>query len=216
VKAGDVVRAGQILCRLDDRDLELEHTRLKSDLDQVQGKLRQALATQDRGAMAILSAQIKELDAQLALNGDKLARASLVAPFDGVVVSGDLSQLLDTPVEQGKLLFQISPLESYRVILQVDERDISELSANQNGALMLSGLPGQVFPFVVQQITPVSTTQEGLNYFRVEAHLEGPIDRLRPGMEGVGKIDIGRRRLIWIWTHSLLDWLRLWVWKEAP
>ncbi len=216
VRAGDVVRAGQVLCRLDDRDLKLERTRLLSDLDQVQGKLRQAQATQDRGAMAILAAQSKELDAQLALNGDRLARASLVAPFDGVVVSGDLSQLLDTPVEQGKLLFQISPLESYRVILQVDERDISELRANQDGALMLSGLPGQVFPFVVRQITPVSTTQDGLNYFRVEAHLHGSIDRLRPGMEGVGKIEVGRRRLIWIWTHSLFDWLRMWTWKEAP
>jgi hypothetical protein len=36
---------------------------------------------------------------------------------------------------------------------------------------------------------------------------------LRPGMEGVAKIDIGRRRLIWIWTHSLFDWLRVWTWQ---
>lgn len=215
-RAGDVVHAGGVLCRLDDRDLRLERTRLLSDRDQAEGKHRQAQATQDRGAMAILAAQIKELDAQIALNQDRLSRATLVAPFDGVVVSGDLSQLLDTPVEQGKLLFQIAPLESYRVILQVDERDISELTTDQTGQLMLSGLPGQAFPFVVQQITPVSSTQEGLNYFRVEARLEGPTDRLRPGMEGVGKIEVGRRRLIWIWTHSLFDWLRMWVWKELP
>lgn len=110
-KAGDVVRAGQVLARLDDRDLKLEHTRLVSDRDQAEGKHRQAQATQDRGAMAILAAQIRELDAQLALNQDRISRATLVAPFDGVVVSGDLSQLLDTPVEQGKLLFQVAPLE---------------------------------------------------------------------------------------------------------
>jgi hypothetical protein len=216
VRAGDVVRAGQILARLDDRDLNLERTRLLSDLDQAQGKHRQAQATQDRGAMTILSAQIKELQAQLTLNAAKLERAALTAPFDGVVVSGDLSQLLDTPVEQGKLLFQISPLDSYRVILQVDERNIPELSVGQKGALMLSGMPGQVYPFVVRQITPVSTTQEGLNYFRVEAILDTLADRLRPGMEGVGKIEVGERRLIWIWTHSLFDWLRMWLWKEAP
>jgi hypothetical protein len=215
-KAGDVVRAGQVLCRFDDRDLKLEHTRLQSDRDQAEGKHRQAQASQDRGAMAILAAQIKGLDAQIALNQDRLARATLVAPFDGVVVSGDLRQLLDTPVEQGKLLFQVAPLESYRAILQIDERDISELSTNQSGALMLSGLPGQLFPFVVQQITPVSTTQDGLNYFRVEAHLSGSTDHLRPGMEGVGKIEVGRRRLLWIWTHSLFDWLRMWAWKEMP
>lgn len=215
-RAGDVVRKGEVLARLDDRHLILERTRLLSDLDQVQGKLREAQAQQDRGAMAILAAQVKELQAQLALNQDRINRATLIAPFDGVVVSGDLSQLLDTPVEQGKLLFQISPLESYRVILRVDERDISNVSAKRNGELMLSGLPGKLFPFVVQQITPVSTTRDGLNYFRVDAHLNGPVDQLRPGMEGVGKIDAGRQRLIWIWTHGLLDWLRMWTWKEAP
>ncbi|WP_426442495.1 HlyD family efflux transporter periplasmic adaptor subunit [Bradyrhizobium genosp. P] len=215
-RAGDVVRAGQVLCRLDDRDLKLELTRLLSDRDQAMGKHRQAQSLQDRGAMAILVAQIKELDAQIELLQYRLARATLVAPFDGVVVFGDLSQLLDTPVEQGKLLFQIAPLDAYRVILEVDERDISALKQHQGGDLMLSALPGQRLPLEVQQITPMTTTQEGLNFFRVEASLRGPTDHLRPGMEGVGKIEVGQRRLFWIWTHSLFDWLRMWAWKVMP
>jgi hypothetical protein len=71
-------------------------------------------------------------------------------------------------------------------------------------------------PFAVQEITPVSTTQEGRNFFRVEANLESPSARVRPGMEGIGKIVTGERKLIWIWTHSLLDWLRLAAWKWLP
>jgi hypothetical protein len=39
---------------------------------------------------------------------------------------------------------------------------------------------------------------------------------LRPGMEGIGKISAGRERMIWIWTHGLTDWLRLWVWSWWP
>jgi hypothetical protein len=70
--------------------------------------------------------------------------------------------------------------------------------------------------FTVQQITPVSTTQEGRNFFRVEAHLEGLAERVRPGMEGVGKIVVGDRKLIWIWTHGMVDWLRLLAWKWLP
>jgi hypothetical protein len=35
-------------------------------------------------------------------------------------------------------------------------------------------------------------------------------------MEGVGKILVGDRKLIWIWTHSLVDWLRLFAWKWMP
>jgi hypothetical protein len=41
-------------------------------------------------------------------------------------------------------------------------------------------------------------------------------ERLRPGMEGVGKVEIGSRRLIWIWTHELIDWARLKLWSWLP
>ncbi|MGH8736376.1 MAG: efflux RND transporter periplasmic adaptor subunit, partial [Burkholderiales bacterium] len=161
-------------------------------------------------------AQISESEAELSLVDDRLARATLVAPFDGVVVAGDLSQLLGTPVEQGKVLFQVAPLDAYRVILEVDERDIDQVRVGQQGELALSGMPSHPLHFTVRQITPASTAQEGRNYFRVEAQLQNPSARLRPGMEGVGKIDAGKRKLIWIWTHGLVDWLRLWVWKWLP
>ena len=48
------------------------------------------------------------------------------------------------------------------------------------------------------------------SYFRVEAEISAATGRLRPGMEGVGKVEVGDRRLIWIWTHRFVDWLRLW------
>jgi hypothetical protein len=32
----------------------------------------------------------------------------------------------------------------------------------------------------------------------------------------VGKITIDRRKLIWIWTHELVDWLRLKLWAWWP
>ena len=71
-------------------------------------------------------------------------------------------------------------------------------------------------PLSVERITPISTAEDGRNHFRVEARLEEPLDALRPGMEGVAKIDAGKRRAIWIWTHGLLDWLRLWTWSFVP
>jgi hypothetical protein len=49
----------------------------------------------------------------------------------------------------------------------------------------------------------------------VEALLEQRSDRLRPGMEGVAKIEAGRRSLFWMITHRFVDWLRLAVWSWA-
>jgi multidrug resistance efflux pump len=216
VRAGDKVKRGQVLCSLVDQDLKLDQMRWRAERDLAQQKLRQASAAQDRAAMVMAMAQSDQAQAQLSLVDEKIARASIVAPFDGLVVTGDLSQSLGSPVEQGKVLFEIAPLDAYRVILNVDERDIGDLVEGQAGELALAGLPRGVLPFKVKTITPISTAQDGRNYFRIEAQLSDAGTSLRPGMEGIGKVKVGERRLIWIWTHSLVDWLRLTLWKWAP
>jgi RND family efflux transporter MFP subunit len=213
VRAGDLVKAGQTMVQLDDRELKLERARWVSEAEQMSRRYRQAAAEQERAAMAVAAAQGDQAQAQLALVEERLARATLTAPFDGIVVLGDLSQLLGSPVEQGKVLFEVAPLDVYRVVLNVDERDIAQVSVGQRGELALSGMPYELQTFTVSQLTPISTPQDGHNYFRVEAELDAGAARLRPGMEGIGKIEVGERKLIWIWTHTLVDWLRLWSWK---
>lgn len=216
VRAGDVVKRGQLLARLLDRDLRLEQARWTAERDVAQRKLRQASAAQDRATMAMVSAQIEQAQAQLSLVEEKLARTALTAPFDGVVVTGDLAPLLGSPVEQGKLLFEIAPLDRWRVLLEVDERDIGWLQPGQRGDLAVAGIPNATTAFVVRQVTPISNSQEGHNYFRVEARIDAPSPRLRPGMEGIGKVAVGKRSLLWIWTHGFTDWVRLALWRWAP
>jgi multidrug efflux pump subunit AcrA (membrane-fusion protein) len=147
---------------------------------------------------------------------EKLARVRISAPFDGVVVRGDLTQELGSPVEQGKVLFEIAPLDSWRVILKVDERDIAFVAAGAHGEIVLTSLPGQSFGFKVRQVTSVSTAEEGRNYFRVEAGVPEGAPKLRPGMEGVAKIEAGQRSLLWIWSRRLIDWTRLAIWEYTP
>jgi RND family efflux transporter MFP subunit len=216
VRAGDTVRAGQMLARLDDRDLKLERVRWASEAEQMQRRYRQAAAAQERSAMTVAAAQEQQALAQLGLVEERLERATLRAPFEGVVVTGDLSQLLGSPVEQGKVLFEVAPLDAYRVVLHVDERDIAELQPGQRGQIALAGMPYDRMHFTVRQITPISTAQEGRNFFRVEAQLDQAPPRLRPGMEGIGKVEVGSRKLLWIWTHPLIEWLQLasWRWLE--
>jgi RND family efflux transporter MFP subunit len=215
-RAGDLVLAGDVLARLDDRDLRLEHSKWASQRTQLEKEYREALAGQDRTQVSILSAQIEQASAQLGLAAEQLGRTSVIAPFDGVVLEGDLDGLLGSPVEQGTVLFEVAPLDGYRIIVEVDERDIADVAVGQRGRLALSALPGQPLPLVVERITPIATSEDGRNYFRVEAVLEEPSETLRPGMEGIAKIDAGKRRLLWIWTHEMFDWLRLSTWSWMP
>ncbi|MEN8800352.1 MAG: HlyD family efflux transporter periplasmic adaptor subunit [Thiogranum sp.] len=212
-RAGDIVEQDQLLARLEDRDLKLEHAKWSGERAQLLKSQREALAKHERAEISILHAQREQAEAELALAEEKLARTQLKAPLAGIVVSGDLSQSLGAPIERGEVLFEVAPLNGYRIMLEIDERDIAHVQPGQRGELALSGLPHQRHVFSVERILPVSTARDGGNYFRVEARLTDPTDSLRPGMAGVGKIDAGERRLIWIWTHGLLDWLRLALWK---
>ncbi len=215
-RAGDLVRGGQLLVALDDRDLRLERARWSAQREQLVKQQHQALAARNAAQIAISAAQIDQAGAQLALIDEQLTKSRVVAGVDGVVVSGDLSQALGAPVEKGQVLFQVAPLDAFRVVLQVDERDVSDVAVGQRGTLRLAAAPDTSLAFTVGKITPVSTAREGQNYFRVEAKLERTPERLQPGMEGIGKISVDERRLVWIWLRSLVDWARLALWTWTP
>ncbi|MGH7302964.1 MAG: HlyD family efflux transporter periplasmic adaptor subunit [Candidatus Rokuibacteriota bacterium] len=215
-RAGDLVRRNQLLAVLDDRGIRLERLKWLSQAEQLVRQRDQAMARRDAAAVQILGAQVEQARAQVALLDDQLSRTRLLAPFDGSIVLGDLSQAIGAPVERGQVLFEVAPLADYRVALQVDERDVTDIVAGQRGELLLTAWPADAVPFTVETITPVSTAREGRNYFRVEARLDRTPERLRPGMEGVAKVAVGRRLLAWIWTRQAVDWVRLKAWAWSP
>lgn len=216
VRAGDIVHKAQPLAKLDDRELKIEQARWASERDQYDSKLREAVAKHNLTDVQVISAQLQQSEAQLALVSDKINRSQLTAPFDAMIVAGDLSQQIGAPIELGKELFTLAPLESYRVILQVDEREIRHLRTGQHGKLVIIGIASDPIPFIISKVTPVATVQDGKNFFRVEARLAQSSIRLRPGMEGVGKVETGQQQLWWILTHPLTEWLSLMSWKWLP
>jgi hypothetical protein len=213
-RAGDHVRKGQELAALDDSDLKLERAKWLSQLSRYGGLYQDAAATADRVQTGVNSAQRDEAQAQLDLTDALIARAVLRAPFDGLVVSGDLSQRIGGSVSKGEVLFAVAPAGNYRVDLNVKESRIAALRVGQSGTLHLSALPARAYRFTVQKITPKMVAQNGASYFVIEALLDPgqSLTQLQPGMEGVGKVDVGRGWLLGIWTRDLTEWLRLKLW----
>ena len=216
VRAGDTVKAGDVLAALEDRDLILERAKWRAERDKLVQKQREVRAKHDRTNLVILDSQIRQAEAQLALAEEKLSRARILAPFDAIVVSGDLSQTLGSPVERGKTLFELAPLDSYRLIIHVDERDVRYVAMGQSGTVAFAGVPWTPLRMALSKITPVTVAEEGRNSFRIEARLAELGPQLRPGMEGVAKIETGQRSLVWIWTRAVVEWLRLVAWKYLP
>ena len=212
-KAGDVVRQGDVLAQLDVESLRLERIQWVGELDKLAKEYRANLAQRDRSNIRILEARSTQAKTRIDLIDAQMARATLRAPIDGVVISGDLSQTLGAPVERGQVLLEVASLDDYRLVLMVDEADIGWVQVGQTGALRLRSLPDRSFAFSVSAITPVSTAEHAANRFRIEATLTAAAEGLRPGMEGVAKIDIEQKPIGWIWTRSFFDWLRVVTWK---
>ncbi|WP_343211695.1 efflux RND transporter periplasmic adaptor subunit (plasmid) [Aliisedimentitalea scapharcae] len=213
---GDVVAAGDVLAALDDRDLRLEIARWNTVRAQRQREYETALAVRDRAAIGISATQISQTEAEIALLQERLERTQMRAPFDGVVLSGDLAQSVGAPVSRGQVLYEIAPLESYRIVLSVDERDLALATEGLVGEVVLTALPGQTFGMETGRVTSVAGVEDGRNVFRVDAQLSQQTDLLRPGMEGIAKITIDERPLPLIWTHDLRNWARMAIWRWLP
>lgn len=216
VRAGDVVKQGDLLVRLDDRDLELERLRLVTQRQRQQIEFDRAVAARDRAEINIRQTMIDQANAEIALVDEQIERTRLEAPFDGLIVSGDLSQTIGSSVTRGQPLLTVAPVDAYRVTLQVDERMIADVAAGQTGALRVTALPDATFPIRVEKITPVATYAEGATTFEVEAVFLGEAAALRPGMQGAARIEIDERRLVAIWTKPLLDWFKITLWRWSP
>jgi RND family efflux transporter MFP subunit len=215
-RAGQVVHQGDVLATLDDSELSLQRLRWIATRQQHQSELDRALASGTRAEVNIDTAQIAEATAEIALLDAQLSRTRIVAPFDGLIINGDLSQSVGMPVQRAQVLFEIAPLDSYRVVIRVPDNDISRVAPGRSGTLVLSALPDRQFDLHVTRITPIAEQADGTNSFRVDARLDGVSPQLRPNMEGVAKIDAGRHLLIWAWTHHLIDAARLWLWSWWP
>ncbi|QEW06791.1 HlyD family efflux transporter periplasmic adaptor subunit [Nitrincola iocasae] len=212
-RAGQTVEEGEVLAELDDRDLRLEQLRWQSQLAQFERQMRLSQAQRDTAQARVAAAQIEQAEAQLALSSSLLNRTQIRAPFTALITRGDLSQDLGLPVTKGQVLFELAPLDEYRLVLDLSETDMAHIHEGQKGQLVLKAFPEVRIDFEVIRVTPVAEARDGKNLFRVEAEIAQLLPAMRPGMEGVAKVEVSQQRLIWIWTRTLVDWSRLQLWK---
>ncbi len=215
-RPGDLVEQGAVLARMETRELVLERINWNSQSRQHQLEYHRAVAENQVAHSRIIEEQVAQAGARIALLDQQISRAAIRAPFAGLIIRGDLSQAIGAPVKYGQVLFEIAPLDAYRVVIEVDEREIEQVCSGQKGRFLVNALPQESFPFVVTRVTPVSRVSKGRTVFRVEGALGEQPRQLRPGMQGLAKISIGQRSLLWLWSHELLNRLRLWLWAVLP
>jgi multidrug efflux pump subunit AcrA (membrane-fusion protein) len=213
---GDTVVKDQVLATLDDAELRAKLAAAKADRESY---LRQADISRRDGKLAeqqMNEAQAAKSQAEMDELKLKIDEAQIRAPVDGAIFAGDLKTRLGAPVKTGDVLFEIGQRDKLRAQLSVPEDEVARLKLEQKGQLATAAYPDQRIPFVVTRIDPVAEVVNQKNVFKVEATFDAKDTKdktwMRPGMEGVAKVEVGQARYFWIYTHRLWDFLRMKLW----
>lgn len=203
VKPGDVVSAGQVLGRMDAKELNWELAAATADRDRAAKSGDVNLAAGKAAAAQIDRFESRRLAERVKLLESRLAQLDISTPQVGVVVSGNLERAEGAPVKVGQTLFEVAPLERMIVEVLIPEYEIDRASIGQTVDVYLDSVPGEALTGAVLRIHPRAELRNGANVFVAELELDNHDDRLRPGMKGIARLATQRRPLAWIAAQRL-------------
>ena len=215
VKDGDQIDAGDRLIEMNVNELILElasvEAEFKSSLKEVSVAMNEAKTAEAQ----IAQARADQHQANIKLLNYKLKYAVLYAPLSGTIISNELEKKVNPPVKYGESLLSIVKTTGLEALIFVPEEQIADVRLNQVGELAAAGHPELKITFTVIEIAKVAEVLEGKNVFRIKAKIaigKLDLDKFKPGMEGIAKIDIDQRLYVWIWTREAINWVRMKLW----
>jgi HlyD family secretion protein len=195
VEAGDHVKRGQVLARLNVSVLEpqvanleaaLEQSRAEAELADAEYKRAQAVGasgalsveeTQRRKSSSVTAAaKVKFAEAQLAESRAKLARADIRAPEDGLILTRNV-EVGQTATPGGDPLFRLSKGGEVEMRGQVAEQDLPLLKVGQTVDVRLTGT-AKVYAGKIRLLGAVIDPASRLGMARISLD---PDPNLRPG-----------------------------------
>ena len=218
IKPGDTVKKDEILVELDTREATQNLLRVMGEMAAAQAHMEAARGegiTNPKAAAeaGIYEYEMKKSAAEVGYYQYQIEKAKIRAPIDGVILKGDLEDKLHAPVKQGDVLMEIGNPGNLRAELMVEDRDIHDIHVGQKGRIATHALPDAKYDVTIERVIPVGQAKEGANVFMVYANIDGdPSEAWRPGMSGEARINVEHRTVAWIWTHRLIDFLKLKLW----
>jgi HlyD family secretion protein len=218
-EAGDHVKRGQVLARIDTSVLEpqvadlqaaLELARAESDLAAAEYRRAQAVGAagalsaeeteKRRSASVTAAAKVKVAAAQLAEAQAKLARAQVRAPGDGTLLTRTVE--VGQTVANGATLFRLAEGNEVELRGEVAEQDLPLLKVGQEVSVRLTGT-SKVYPGRVRLLGAVIDPQTRLGMARVSLT---PDPNLRPGAFARAEVTVSNaQRIVLPQTAVLTD-----------
>jgi len=194
VEEGDVVKAGQVLARLDGDRLRLDVAQTEANLRKLERDYNRQLELSQKGLVAKGTAENAkfDLDALRAAYDSgrlELSYTEIRAPIDGVVSARYIK--LGNTIAQNAPTFRVTDLDPLVAYVHIPEKEFRKLAPQQTAEIVVDALGGDRFAGAISRISPTVDPKTGT--FRARVEVPDPSRRLKPGMFGRVNIVYERR-----------------------
>lgn len=211
VEPGDIVTKDQLLAQMDGREIRWELAEVQANLNKATKERNTQLSKKEFGNAAISGHEMQRLEQRAALLQHRNESLEIRSPADGVVVSGDHREAEGVPLEMGKTLFEIAPLDAMVVELCIPEEDIRHVEIGMTVDIQLEAAPEDSITALIRSVHPRAEIRDGKNIFIAEADIPNHTSLLRPGMRGSAHVNTRRHALGWNLFHKPAAWLLGWL-----
>jgi HlyD family secretion protein len=188
----ELAQAQSSLARLLESPTEAEIVAAQSQLAEAESGLARLLEEPDAAEVAAAQAAVDTAQIGLEQAQLNLARASLVAPIDGLVTEINIERGEAPPVEQAAMI--ITDMSTYHIDVEVDEIDIGSIANDQSVVVAIDAIPDEEFAGYVADISPspIQSASSGIVAYEVTIALDTDDPRLLPGMTADATIETER------------------------
>lgn len=230
VKPGNVVEVGTLLAKMRTTDYETELASYEAEVQSKRIEAQDKMGMGKASEAAVLRAQANEAEKKADLLRLKIKQAEIRAEIAGVVIKSDFMDRAGSAVRQSDVLFEIAKTNDkdpnridIEIEMHVPDRDIQDVRRvwDQKRAMpkfdaqvSTTTFPAEEHRVMIDRIVPMGEAREGENVFKVYGKVlkDDQPEWMRPGLTGEARVHVENRRLFWIWTHRLQDWIRLKLW----
>lgn len=208
VRPGDIVSKGDLLARINPREIEYKLAGVRADLSRAEQEKKGLMAQHDIAGSNIAGLEFEQLRLETELLEYRRTNLEIRSPLAGVVVAGDLKQSEGTPLTRGETLFEIAPLGEMVVEIDIAEEDFQHVRSGMAVEFFVHAIPDRRLHGELGRIHPKAELVDHENVFIGEVRIRDPENVLRPGMRGRAWISGDRHPLGWNLFHKAYYALR--------
>lgn len=195
VRPNEVVAEGQPLLAFDDTDLRARHEVAAEELAVTLAELRKAEQgalsdAQSAGQMALLRAQSRLKEVELAHAAERLGRTTVKAERAGAAVFRNVNDWIGRPVRTGERILLLADPTRLEVEARLPVSDAIVLEPGAGIVVFLDADPlAPVSARLAEAAYEAELSEDGILAYRVRGVIEGAARPSRLGLRGTARID---------------------------